>query len=87
MAAIFNLPLTSMSKSVHTGPAVMLNHKNVGAAFGISLLTYISVLAAIFNLPHNLMLTSVHISHTALADPETVFLALEISMLSCIKLR
>ena len=28
-----------MSESVHTSPAVLLNHENIGVAFGISLLS------------------------------------------------
>ena len=37
MAAIFNLPLTPMSESVHIIPVVLLDPKNVGVAFKISL--------------------------------------------------
>ena len=38
MAAIFDLPLTSISDSVHTSPAELLDPENVGVAFKISLL-------------------------------------------------
>ena len=37
MAAIFNLPLTPTSDSVHIYPAVWLYHENMGVAFEISL--------------------------------------------------
>ena len=39
MAAICDLPVTRMSKSVHTSPAVLLDPENVGVVFGISLLS------------------------------------------------
>ena len=41
MAAIFDLPLTPMSESVHTTTAKLLEPENVGLAVGISLLTSI----------------------------------------------
>ena len=41
MAAIFDLPLTQMSNSVHTSPAKLLDTENVGVAFEISLLSCI----------------------------------------------
>ena len=41
MAAIFNLPLSSMSESVHSSLDVLLDPKNVGVAFGIWLLSCI----------------------------------------------
>ena len=37
MSAIFNLPLTSTSESVHIISAVMFDPENVGVAFAISL--------------------------------------------------
>ena len=37
MVAIFNLPLTSTSESVHIFPAVFLDPENVGIAFEVSL--------------------------------------------------
>ena len=39
MAAIFDLPLTPMSESVHISSAVMTDLENVGVAFGITLLS------------------------------------------------
>ena len=39
MAAIFDLPLTLMSDSVHTCSAVLADLENVGVAFGIVLLS------------------------------------------------
>ena len=41
MAAIFDLPLTPMSESVHTNPTALLDRENVFVAFGISLLSSI----------------------------------------------
>ena len=41
MAVVFDLPLTSMSASVHTSPTELLDPENVGIAFGISLLSNI----------------------------------------------
>ena len=41
MAAIFNLPLTLMSKSVHISSAMRADLENVGVAFVISLLSSI----------------------------------------------
>ena len=39
MAAIFELLVTPIMKSVHTSPAVLLDHTNGGVAFGISSLS------------------------------------------------
>ena len=39
MAAIFDLPVTPMSESVYCISAMLLDPKNVGVAFGISLLS------------------------------------------------
>ena len=39
MLAIFDLPLTLMSESVHTRTSKLLDPENVGVAFGISLLS------------------------------------------------
>ena len=39
MVAIFDLPLTQMSESVHTSPTELLDPENVGVAFGISLIS------------------------------------------------
>ena len=39
LTAIFDLLVTRMSESVHTSPATLLDPKNVGVAFGISLLS------------------------------------------------
>ena len=39
MVAIFDLPLTPMSESVHTSSTVLVNLEIVGVAFGISLLS------------------------------------------------
>ena len=36
MAAIFDLPVTATSESVHTSPAVLLDPDNVGVAVGIT---------------------------------------------------
>jgi len=44
MAAIFDLPLTPMSECVRTSSTVLLDPKNVGVAFGISLTTCIKAL-------------------------------------------
>ena len=41
MAAIFDLPLTPMSDSVHTSFTELLDPENVHVAFGISLLSSI----------------------------------------------
>ena len=41
MAAIFDLPLTPLSDSVHTSPSELLDPKNVGVAIGISLISCI----------------------------------------------
>ena len=41
MAAIFDIPLTSMSESVCISPTELLDPKNVGSASGISLLSSI----------------------------------------------
>ena len=41
MAAIFDLPLTPMSESVHFSSAVLVDLEKVGVAFGISLLSCI----------------------------------------------
>ena len=41
MAAIFHLPLTSTSESVHSSPTELLDPENVDVAFGISLLSCI----------------------------------------------
>ena len=41
MAAIFDLPVTATSKSVHTRFAALLNPENVGVAFRISSLSSI----------------------------------------------
>ena len=38
MVTIFDLPVTPMSKNVHTSSAVLADPGNVGVAFGISLL-------------------------------------------------
>jgi len=38
MAAIFDLPLTAMTESVHTSSTVLLDPENVGVAFGILLI-------------------------------------------------
>ena len=37
MAAIFDLPITRMTESVHISPAVLLDPENVGVFFRISL--------------------------------------------------
>jgi len=39
IADIFDLPLAPMSKSVQTSPAVLLDPTNVGAYFGILLIS------------------------------------------------
>ena len=41
MAAIFDLPVTLMSESVHISAAVLADPENVGVAFGISLFSCI----------------------------------------------
>ena len=41
MAAIFDLPVTSTSESIHTSLTVLLDPDNVGVAVGISLLSHI----------------------------------------------
>jgi len=41
MAAIFDLPLTPISESVHTSSTVLLKPEIVGVAFGFSLLSSI----------------------------------------------
>ena len=41
MAAIFGLPVTRMSESVHISSAVLLDPEIVGVAFGISSLSSI----------------------------------------------
>ena len=40
MAAIFDLPVTPTSESIHNSFTVLLDPENVGVAFGISLLSY-----------------------------------------------
>ena len=62
MVAIFNLPLSPMSESVHTSLAVLLNPENVGVAIGIPFLCYVEadiLRYFIFNLS-NLHKKSVH---------------------------
>ena len=41
MAALFDLPVTPMSESVHTSAVVLADPENVGVAFGILLLSCI----------------------------------------------
>ena len=81
MAAIFNLPLTPMSESVHISPVVLLDTENVGVAFGISLLTCIEaeimrysicfwLMAVIFDLWLTPTSHSIYISPTVFLDHE-----------------
>ena len=62
MAAIFDLPVTLTSESIHNSPTVLLDPENVEEAVGISLLyfyklryttlhMYFRLMAAIFDLP------------------------------------
>ena len=51
MAAIFNLPLTPTSESVHIIPAVLLDRENVGVAFEVSLLSYVRAEIYVFQVP------------------------------------
>ena len=96
MAAIFDVSLTPRSESVHTSPAVLLDHEHVGMAFGITLLSCIiaeilrhfistSGYGGIFDLPLTLTSECVHTSSAVLADIENVAVVFGILLLSCTK--
>ena len=96
LAAIFNLPLTLLSESVHTSSAVWLDSENVAVAYGICgylvwkliscVLSYVlPVMAAIFYLPLTLMSESVPIILAVLLEPDIVGVAFGIPLLVCLK--
>ena len=87
-AAIFDLPVTSTSKRIHTSPIVLLDPENVGVGFGISLLSCIQ--AEIYDIAYVLPVNGGHvwftshpdveeyISPTVLLDPENEGVVVEI---------
>ena len=81
MAAMFDLPVTPTSDSIHTSLTMLQNPENLGVAVGISLLSSIeaeilrfsictSGNAAIFELPLTPLSESVHTSTIELLDPK-----------------
>ena len=97
MAAIFDLPRTPMSDSVHTSTTELLDLENVAVAFGISLIScieaefialfyfYFQFLAAIFDLRPTPTLLSVHISPVVFLDHKYAGLVLGFPMVPCLE--
>ena len=93
LAAMFDLPVTSTSESMHTSITVLLDSDNVGVIFGISLLSdmeaeilrfFISTSGngGHFDLPLIPNSESVHTNTTKLLDPENVGVATGTSLVS-----
>ena len=93
MTAMFDLPVTSTSETIHTSIIMLLDPENVGLAVGILLLSYIykliltlhmyfRFLAAMSDLPVTATSESINISATVLLVPKNVGVAVGISFLS-----
>ena len=66
MAAIFDLPFTMTSESIHNSPTVLRDSENIGVAVGILLLSHIE--AEMMDIAYVLPVTGGHLWFTSHAD-------------------